>query len=121
GGHLLVLSGVSRIPKCEDEGPVREVRILAAVGEMVSQPLELEDGHRAAGTRPEQSEAGAKRKSVGLSEGWRGLLAARIVTKWSETPPEKFPQDLLLRAEKLVHEINQRIAKRSAGSSDMKV
>jgi len=104
---VLMLGTVLAQEECEIEDLVGPDEILPVVSEMAGKPLKLAE-EDAQSSLPDRIKAAAARAGVELPNGWKGDVARRLATKWSSVPVDKFPGDILARAERFFADVNSR-------------
>ncbi len=105
---VLLLSDVLGREDCEIEDIIGEVTILPNLKDVVGKKITLNQGDRAKGSLVAQIKNAAKRHGVELPDGWKPMVARRIVIEWSRTDPTDLPQGILDKAEALFKELTNR-------------
>lgn len=91
----------------EIEDILGEEILLPCVSDVVDRSVELADTDRAAGSLPNQIKNWARRCDIHLPDGWKALVAMRLVAQWVEQGT-RLPDDVLDRAERVFVAIKNR-------------
>jgi len=91
----------------EIEDILGESTIMAAVGEVISKKLKLNDTDRSKGSLPAQIKASAVRHGIDLPDGWKASVSIHIVSGLAESKI-KLPSDTLGAASTLFAAIDER-------------
>ena len=105
---VLLLSNVIGQEDCEIEDIIGEATILPVLKDVADKKITLNQGDRAKGSLVAQIKSAAERHSVELPDGWKPMVARRIVVEWSRTDLTDLPQGILDRAEALFKELTKR-------------
>ena len=109
--QLLLLGDVLGVDECVIEDLIGEETVIAALNEIVSEPITLDSQDLNAKTVPGRIQGWARRRQIELPKGWKGLAAERIVTKWSLMGPSILSVTMIEKAEALIDAINTRTPK----------
>lgn len=111
-GRIVMVNEVLSEPSAEIEDLLGAELLLDAANAALGLKLKLTEADRSAGNSVAQIVAAAKRGKVVLPDGWKPTTALHLVRQWAERG-ERFPDEVLSRAQLLFRAINTAFAQPS--------